>query len=287
MKKLFSAVIATAMIASTFVANVFAESTLDFALSNNRNGKEIEAGTTVNITVTLTGAEFNCYAMSIGYDSSAFEYVKTDKATSSNLDAKPNGKANVDENDPTASFVATNYATSYDEKYVVEVEDEETGDTTEVAAKNTYYVQFKVKNGAVTGSYPFTLIQTADQAMGCGNQDGDTLVCTLGDATNVSVKGVDPAPSYTAATCDIKYTDVDEAAVYTKGIKGTITPNDDAVKGVSFTLKNTANEKTKLVDWTFDAEKIAGKSPIVFGLNVLNVPAGVDVTIDGDVTIAK
>lgn len=288
MKKLFSAVIATAMIASTFVANVFAEGTLDFALSNNRAGKEIEAGTTVNVTVTLSGAEFNCYAMSIGYDSSAFEYVKTDKASSSNLDAKPNGKANVNETDPTASFVATNYATSYDEKYVVEVEDEETGDTTEVAAKNTYYVQFKVKEGAITGNYPFALIQTADQAMGCGNQAGDTLVCTLGEITSVSVKGVDPAPPVEdkkeATKAEEEKANAVVDGLYTQGFKATVTPNDQIVSEVKVVLSATKAAKTaEPIVWTAPVE---GFASFEFAVNVLNVPEGETVTAAWDMTAA-
>lgn len=275
MKKFFSAIIAVSMIASTLITSAFASTTLNATLSNNKSTKTLVAGDTVNVTVTLADAQFANFEFTLTYDSTAFEYVKGGKASSSNLDGA------VVFGNPSAGTVLATYANAVDETLIVEVEDEETGEVSEVAAKNTFYWQFKVTDAAVTGSYSFTLSQDELQQRATSSIDYGALTTVIGAPTSVSVEGVaaeKEAEMATIISADNK-ADVATGADYTQGFSASITPNDDTVNGITYTLTTDEAGKTPYNGtWTFDAP-LTGNSAVTFGINVLNVPNAQTVTI--------
>lgn len=266
MKKLISAVLAFAVTASMAITCFAAD--MNVTLTNNKKTTELSAGDKVRVTVNL-GSGFTSFELSVAYNVDAFTFNKGGKS-SSDLDASP--EYNAKDGKVTIAYATGNNETAT----VIEEEEDEEGNITETerAAKNTFYLEFIVNEGAAGGSYDFTLTQTAEQGRGTTDENDNKMNVILGDPTTVTVKS-----SYVANAL-VQNTPATNDAVdgyYTQGFSGTITPNNDSVSGVSFTLTDSASGNTYDDSISWDA--ITGASAVTYGINVLNVPVGVTVSI--------
>lgn len=250
--RIMSAVMA--LVASmTFIgATAFAA---DGAVSLKASSTEVKAGETFTIDVSVDSNPGIYYL--------AYEVTgKTDAfALTGATDTKLFAGATLDKDYNKAS-----YALSWFIDELAESDNTDTG----VAVTLTYTVNADATPGAYT-------INIAD----AGSDNIDFTGVDMGsNSITINVVADAPAKEAYAIAEESKASEVVDG-LYTQGFKAVVTPNDDVVNAVNFTLAN--GDKTYADGWS--GLSLAVES--TFAINVLNVPADQTVTCDWAVVVAE
>lgn len=133
---------------------------------------------------------------------------------------------------------------------------------------------YTVKADAAPGAYTINIWN--DGSDNCAMEEPDMGSSSI----TITVAGGSKAAELNVEKADNK-AEKAEGEAYTQGFKVTVTPNDDTVNGVDFTLTTSeGKEKAYTGAAAFQFDAFTGASSIVLGLNVKEVPA--TATVDAE-----
>ncbi len=261
MKRLFSALIALSLVASTAITAFAAEVTFKGATDKEK----YQPGDTVVVSVETVGDPFAAATLELKFDKTQFTYV---------------GAENKGAGTPSA-ITPANRANGFSRVVF--------GATDNIQGTIKIDFTFTVNEGLADGTYnlPFG-------ANGAIKDDWGTELAVTNIEIPIVIGKDAPVDDKTHAVIDKTPCDTIPAVngFYSKGFKVDITPNDDTITKVAYAL--ACKDKTSLekASGAWEGLTLTGKTPISFAINVINIPDTIvaeDITNNWtvDVTVAE